>query len=84
MLTLILSLLQGACRCSLSHERQEIFDKWVSATNQTLNWPRCDVKNQQCYIDNHSQIEAVTVLLSLSAINTASTLVVHNSNQSTI
>ena len=61
-----------------------ISHKWISATNQKINYPRCKAKNSSHSTDAHSQNVALTVLLSLLPINTANISVMYNRDQITL
>jgi len=50
------------------------------ATNCHLDYPRCNANNHWQSVDAYSQNGAVSVSLSLSLIEAANTLVMHNSN----
>jgi len=71
LLTLILRMRQGACRCSFVLWRLPISEKWISATNQNMNYPRCEGKIRWRSVDTNSQNGAVTMLLSLLPIKPA-------------
>jgi len=83
-LTLSFRMQHWACRCWYSQQWFLISHKWMPATNQNINYPRCKAKNYWPSVDGHSHNGAVTVLLSLLRINAANTLVMYNSDHITV
>ena len=83
-LTLIFRMRQIVCHCCFCPSRLPTSHKWMSATNRNINSIGCNANYYWRSIDAYSQNGAVPMLLYLLLINTANTLVMHNSDQITV
>jgi len=66
LLTLILTMRPGTCRCSPSQWRLSISDQCVYATSRNANCPRCEANNHWRSVDAHCQNGEVTELRCIS------------------